>query len=60
MVKNDERGSAQRASVAVRNAIARIESHDPGAGRLLRDCIRTGAACRYNPNPDHPAEWVTA
>jgi len=56
-------GSAERARVAVRKAIAtalaRIGRHDPRAARLLRDGIRTGASCRYDPDPDHPVDWIT-
>jgi hypothetical protein len=56
-------GSTQeRARVAVRKAIAsaleRIEAQDPGVARLLRDTIRTGATCRYEPDPDRPIVWV--
>jgi hypothetical protein len=56
-------GSAQeRARVTVRKAIAaalqRIETQDPGVARLLRDTVRTGATCRYEPDPDRPVTWV--
>jgi len=55
-------GSAERARVAVRKAIAatiaRIEEHDPGVARLVRDRIHTGASCRYDPDPDHPVDWI--
>ncbi len=56
-------GSAERARVAVRKAIAaalvQIEAHDPGVGRLLRDSVRTGVSCRYEPNPTQPVTWLT-
>ena len=56
-------GADERARVAVRKAIAssiaRIERHDPGVARLLRDRIRTGTSCRYDPSPDHPVNWIT-
>ena len=56
-------GSAERARVAVRKAIAaalaQIERHDPGLARLLRDTVRTGTTCRYEPNPADPVEWLT-
>jgi len=56
-------GATERARVAVRKAIAtaiaRTERYDPGVARLLRDCIRTGTSCRYDPNPDHPVNWIT-
>jgi hypothetical protein len=55
-------GSAgERARVAVRKAIAaaltRIEDHDAALARLLRDTVRTGAACRYDPDPARPVTW---
>jgi hypothetical protein len=56
--------SSERARVAVRRAIAtalaKIEGQDPGIARLLRDSIRTGTSCRYDPNPDQPIIWLTA
>ena len=56
-------GSAERARVAVRKAIAaalaQIEQHEPGVARLLRDSVRTGMTCRYEPHPDHPVTWLT-
>jgi hypothetical protein len=55
--------SAERARVAVRKAIAaaitQIDRHDPGLARLLRDSVRTGGLCRYDPNPDQPLNWLT-
>jgi hypothetical protein len=55
--------SEERARVAVRKAITaildRIETRDPALARLLRDSIRTGAACRYDPRPDEPITWIT-
>ena len=52
-------GSAdERARVAVRKAIAAalacIENHDPALARLLRYTARTGATCRYDPDPGSP------
>ena len=45
----------ERAKVAVRKAIAasltRIEQQDPALARLLHDGARTGASCRYDPDP---------
>ncbi|MFL6164250.1 MAG: hypothetical protein ACJ74U_18770 [Jatrophihabitantaceae bacterium] len=53
--------SAERARTAVRKAIAavlsRIEDHDPALGRLLRDTVRTGFTCRYEPDPARPVSW---
>jgi len=55
--------TSERARVAVRKAIAatvtQIERHDPSLARHLRDCVRTGASCRYEPNPDHATIWLT-
>jgi hypothetical protein len=54
-------GTHERARVAVRKAIAavdRIAALDPSLGRLLADTVATGAACRYDPDPDRPVRWV--
>jgi hypothetical protein len=55
--------SAERARIAVRKAIAaainQVDRHDPGLARLLRDSIRTGGSCRYDPSPDQPLSGVT-
>jgi hypothetical protein len=56
-------GSAdERARVAVRKAIAaalaKVEERDPSCARLLRDTVRTGAYCRYDPDPARPVSWV--
>jgi hypothetical protein len=52
----------ERARVAVRKAIsatlARIGQHDAALARLLRDTVRTGWACRYDPDPARPISWV--
>lgn len=52
----------ERARTAVRKAVAsaigRIERHDPGLARLLRDTVRTGVTCRYEPDPDRPVQWI--
>ncbi|MET7457638.1 hypothetical protein ABZT03_38475 [Streptomyces sp. NPDC005574] len=52
----------ERARVAVRKAIAaapdRIQRHDPTLARLLRETIRTGASCRYDPDPGRPVTWL--
>lgn len=51
----------ERARVAVRKAIAaaldRLDEHEPVASRLLRRCVRTGAFCRFEPDPDRPVTW---
>jgi hypothetical protein len=55
--------STERARVAVRkaitNALTQIDVHAPDVARLLRDTIRTGVTCRYDPNPAHPVVWLT-
>jgi hypothetical protein len=55
-------GGHERARVAVRKAIAaavaRIGAADPPLGRLLRDTVVTGGACRYDPDPHRPVQWV--
>jgi hypothetical protein len=54
--------TSERARVAVRKAIAaaieRIDAVDPALGRLLRDTVRTGSACRYEPDPARPVVWL--
>jgi hypothetical protein len=44
---------------AIAAALTQIGKHDAGVARLLRDSVRTGVSCRYDPNPDHPVTWVT-
>ena len=34
------------------------ERNDAEIGRLLRDTIRTGNACRYEPDPGRPITWI--
>jgi hypothetical protein len=55
-------GTAERARVAVRKAISaaveRIDTHDPALARLLRDTVRTGSVCRYEPDPGRPVTWM--
>jgi hypothetical protein len=54
--------SSERARVAVKKAIASatkaIADADPALGRLLRDTIRTGTTCCYEPDPSRPVRWV--
>jgi hypothetical protein len=56
-------GAGERARVAVRKAVAaavdRIGEVDPVLGRLLTDTVRTGAFCRYDPDPTRPVDWRT-
>ncbi len=55
-------GDAERARIAVRKslaaAIGRLGDVDPELARLLRDTIRTGATCCYEPDPARPVRWV--
>jgi len=52
----------ERARVAVRKAIVsaldRIDQHDSSLARRLRDSVRTGSACRYDPDPVRPVVWI--
>jgi hypothetical protein len=54
--------TGEKARVAVRKAVAaaidRISDVDPSVGRLLRDTVRTGSGCRYDPDPSRPVRWV--
>ena len=43
---------------AIAAAIDRIAAVDPPSGRLLRDAVSTGTACRYGPDPGRPTTWV--
>ncbi|MGH3426774.1 MAG: hypothetical protein ACRDQZ_04290 [Mycobacteriales bacterium] len=53
----------ERARTAVRKALTatfvRIEANDRALARLLRDTIRTGTNCRYDPQPGQPITWIT-
>jgi hypothetical protein len=53
---------AERARVNVtrtlRSALTRIAEQAPRAGAHLDASIRTGLACRYDPNPDGPSGWI--
>jgi hypothetical protein len=55
-------GTAERARVAVRKAVAaaldRIDAEDQATARLLRRTVHTGSACRYEPDPDTPVDWL--
>jgi len=52
----------ERARIAARKAIAaaldRIGQHDSSLARQLRDSVRTGGACRYDPDPGRPVNWI--
>jgi hypothetical protein len=42
---------------AVRQAITRINQHNPELGEHLTRTIRTGTYCAYFPDPRAPADW---
>jgi len=54
--------AGERARIAVRKAIvsalSRVEQHDSSLARQLRDSLRTGRACRYDPDPARPVAWI--
>jgi tetratricopeptide (TPR) repeat protein len=54
--------AAERARVNVtrtlREAVRRIDAHDPCLGRHLSAGIRTGTHCAYTPPPGPPLAWV--
>ena len=54
--------AAEPARVAVRKSLAaavtRIAQADPELGRLLRDTVRTGSTCCYDPDPARPVTWL--
>ena len=54
-------GVAERArqsvTKALRGAVQRIGQESAPLGRHLRACLRTGAVCAYQPDPDRPIVW---
>jgi hypothetical protein len=59
-VPDESEGTEQERSAirrAIRTALARLELHDAEVAQELRRTIRTGVACRYEPDPFHPVEW---
>jgi len=42
---------------AIRAAVHRIAEQEPDLGHLLRGTVRTGASCRYEPDPGLPLTW---
>jgi hypothetical protein len=46
------------ATKALTTAIDRITSVDATVGRHLERSIHTGAACAYQPEGEHPVEWI--
>ncbi len=57
----EESRAAERSRVMVtkgiKAAIARIRGANPSLGRLLALTVRTGRACIYEPDPEHPIPW---
>jgi hypothetical protein len=43
---------------AVVAGLDRIEQPGSSLARQLRDSVRTGGACRYDPDPDRPVRWI--
>jgi len=55
-VRGDDVERARKAVAArIKQAIDRVESVDARLGRHLRNSIRTGTTCSYE--PEHPFEW---
>jgi hypothetical protein len=55
-VRNDDVERARKAVAGrIKQAIDRIESVDTRLGRHLRNSIRTGTTCSYE--PEHPIDW---
>ncbi len=42
---------------AIKAAVRRIAEQEPDLGHLLRGTVRTGASCRYEPDPGFPLTW---
>lgn len=42
---------------AIKAAVRRIAEQEPDLGHLLRGTVRTGGACRYEPDPGTPLTW---
>jgi hypothetical protein len=42
---------------AIKAAMRRIGEQEPELGHLLRSTVRTGASCRYEPDPGTPLTW---
>jgi hypothetical protein len=42
---------------AIKAAVRRIAEQEPDLGHLLRGAVRTGASCRYEPDPGIPLTW---
>jgi hypothetical protein len=38
--------------------VGRRGAADPALARLLHGTVRTGAVCRYDPDPGRPVRWL--
>jgi len=43
---------------AVVAALDRVERRDSSLAGQLRGWVRTGGACRYDPDPDRAVRWI--
>jgi len=57
----DTSAATERARInvtrAIKAAVRRIAEQEPDLGHLLRGTVRTGASCRYEPDPGIPLTW---
>ncbi len=55
-------GNAERARTSVtrsiRYALRRLDQHHPAAAAHLRQCVRTGTYCAYDPDPLTRTDWT--
>jgi tetratricopeptide (TPR) repeat protein len=47
----------QSVTKAIRGVIRKMTTEHPSLGRHLEAAVRTGTACRFEPDPSHPARW---
>ncbi|MHC5021822.1 MAG: hypothetical protein ACYTGX_17275, partial [Planctomycetota bacterium] len=47
----------QSVTKAIRSALKRIAGESETLGRYFDSTIRTGTACRFDPDPRHPVDW---
>jgi len=47
----------QSVTKAIRGVIRKMTTEHPSLGRHLEAAVRTGVACRFEPDPSHPARW---
>jgi tetratricopeptide (TPR) repeat protein len=48
----------QSVTKALRSVLRRVAAEHGELGHYLRATIRTGTACRFEPDPRHPVRWV--